>query len=623
MPEFNNIPVARKLALAFALTTAIALLLSTFFFIMNTWLSEKKSATAELQAIADLIGINSTAALAFDDTEGAREILTSLSAVPDVMLAVLYDKEGNEFVRFNPADSKESSDPSAILALKSSEPADNKIVVSSTINLDGKSIGTVILYGTLQSRIAQLRDDILTAVIATVFSFAVALLVAWRLQRAITIPVQELTGFLQRVSREHKYSARTNMNRNDELGTLAKGINNMLEQVEIRDKQLEEHRHELEAEIDRRTNELEVANEKLKEELLERERYQDELKKVYKDLEKHHQQIYLLSDMNERIQVCHSLEETHPVITYYLRQLFPDSSGALYMINESHSSVEALVRWGDPLPDDAPFTQADCWSLRQGKIHVVRDPENELVCNHCKDSADGPYLCVPMIAYGDVMGLLHIQFKAGATDIPDSLQQFSLNASEQLGLALANLKLHEALIAQSVRDPLTGLYNRRFMQESLERELVQTHRTGNKVGIIMLDIDHFKNFNDTHGHAAGDTVLQNVSNFLQDTIRSFDIVCRYGGEEFIIILPDIEEDTLMQRAEEIRKGISRLEIQHRNKKLDNLTVSLGVSLSPKHGSSMDELINVADAALYKAKNSGRDCVKMASRDDRKLSSTIS
>lgn len=614
-------PIARRLVLAFALTTAIALSLATMFFAVTTWISERQSATAELQAIADLIGANSTAALAFRDANTAEEILSSLNNVVDVGLAVIYDEKGREFARYQPREPEEAFGSSEYFTWIPHFHGEDEIVVSNLIKLNGDPVGSVVLHGTLHSRIASLRDEIPTVIFATIFCFAVALLVAWRLQRALTTPIEDLTRTLQRVINEKDYSIRSDIKSNDELGMLAKGFNNMLEQVEIRDKQLEKNRRQLETEIDRRTKELKVANEKLKEELFERERYQEELKKVYNDLEKHHLQIYLLSDMNERIQVCHSLEETHSVITYYLRQLFPDSSGALYMFNKPNSNVEALVRWGEPLPKVETFSQDDCWSLRQSKIHVVKDLENELVCNHCKDSADGPYLCVPMIAYGDVMGLLYIQFIPGATDIPDSLQQLSLNASEQLALALANLKLHEALMEQSVRDPLTGLYNRRFMQESLERELTQAERTGNKVGIIMLDIDHFKNFNDTHGHAAGDTVLQNVSNFLQDTIRSFDIVCRYGGEEFIIILPDIKEDTLMQRAEEIRKGISRLDILHRNEKLDNLTVSLGVSISPKHGSLMDELINAADAALYKAKSSGRNCVIEASVNGKKLTGT--
>jgi diguanylate cyclase (GGDEF)-like protein len=217
-----------------------------------------------------------------------------------------------------------------------------------------------------------------------------------------------------------------------------------------------------------------------------------------------------------------------------------------------------------------------------------------------------------MLAYGEVIGLVHVRLSADTVAIPEDVRQFTATMSEHLALALASLKLRETLRAQSVRDPLTGLFNRRFMQESLEREFARADRSGESVAVVMMDVDHFKSYNDTFGHEAGDIVLAHVGQTFQNSIRASDIACRYGGEEFVIILPGMDAAGAMVRAEQICQSIRNLDVRHQGRKLDAVSLSAGVAVYPQHGKVSEEVLNVADAALYEAKRAGRDRVMLAS-----------
>lgn len=212
-----------------------------------------------------------------------------------------------------------------------------------------------------------------------------------------------------------------------------------------------------------------------------------------------------------------------------------------------------------------------------------------------------------MIAQGDTIGLLYLSFPQPGTLTP-AKKQLARTVAEHLSLALANLKLRETLRNQSIRDPLTGLFNRRYMQESLEREIYRAQRQNQMLGIMMIDIDHFKQFNDTFGHDAGDFVLQTLGQFLQEKIRGSDIACRYGGEEFMLILPEVSLESLQRRAEEIRQGVTQLKLERYGQTLEVITVSIGVACFPNHGISSDPVIQAADMALYQAKNLGRNRV---------------
>jgi diguanylate cyclase (GGDEF)-like protein len=190
-------------------------------------------------------------------------------------------------------------------------------------------------------------------------------------------------------------------------------------------------------------------------------------------------------------------------------------------------------------------------------------------------------------------------------------KQLTVMVAERVALALANLKLRESLQRQSIHDSLTGLFNRRYMETTLEREIRQAARKKEKIGLIMIDIDHFKQFNDQYGHAGGDKLLASVGEFLLRNVRAGDIACRYGGDEIILILPQANLDDSYQRAEMLREGIRHLLIDYQNTPLGQITASMGVASYPEHGDTLDPLLSAADGALYQAKEHGRDRVVVA------------
>jgi diguanylate cyclase (GGDEF)-like protein len=240
----------------------------------------------------------------------------------------------------------------------------------------------------------------------------------------------------------------------------------------------------------------------------------------------------------------------------------------------------------------------------------------------CKHASDKPLLgsiCVPLIAQGEVLGMLHLKIVNTKTQAmigsPEALlekkQRVAISFAEHIGLSLANLRLRESLRTQAIRDPLTGLFNRRYMEETMERECARVKRLDAPMSLIMMDFDNFKQFNDTYGHNVGDILLRQFGEWLKTQKRIEDIACRFGGEEFILILPGACLDIAYKRAEELRLGVKELQVQHNGKSHNVLSLSLGVAVLPDHGSTSEELIKAADMAMYQAKKEGRDRVILA------------
>ena len=250
-------------------------------------------------------------------------------------------------------------------------------------------------------------------------------------------------------------------------------------------------------------------------------------------------------------------------------------------------------------------------------MHEFSAGGNNLPCQHVRESSAG-YLCVPMMAEGEGIGLLHLRIldrpgrDATVTAERAALRGRAERLTTQIGPAIASLTLRELLRQQSIRDGLTGLYNRRYLEESMARELLRAVRNKSQVAVIMADVDHFKQYNDTHGHQAGDEVLQAFATFLRDGIRGEDIACRYGGEEFAIILPGASQAGALERAERLRRGTSELRLRSAGITLPSFTASFGIALFPENGDSWESLLRAADAALYRAKREGRNRVEVAS-----------
>ena len=336
------------------------------------------------------------------------------------------------------------------------------------------------------------------------------------------------------------------------------------------------------------------------------------------ELEQRNRQSSLINEMGDMLQSCPTADEAYAVMAHWAEQLFSGRAGSLCVMAASRNAVEPVAVWGSTEAEGS-FAPEDCWALRTGRPHVVDAPNSRLVCVHLNGRLQGASLCVPMMAQGEALGILHLEshpgegseFARDGSSPGGSLRQLAVAVAEHLALALANLKLRETLRTLSIRDSLTGMFNRRYMEESLERELRRAERRGHTVGVMMLDLDHFNRFNNTFGHQAGDALLQAFGELLRGGVRSEDIACRYGGEEFTLILPEAPLDVVLDRAERLRTAVGELRVKQRGQTLGPVTVSFGVAMYPDHGRTGEALIHSADVALYRAKAEGRDRVVLA------------
>jgi diguanylate cyclase (GGDEF)-like protein/PAS domain S-box-containing protein len=328
------------------------------------------------------------------------------------------------------------------------------------------------------------------------------------------------------------------------------------------------------------------------------------------DLNHRHAEMLTLSEISDFLQACLTVEEACNALSHLVEPLFPQCSGGLFITSASRNRVDLMSSWGQSLYSEKAFLPKDCWGLRRGRIHYY-EHNNGICCNHIPlKEESAATLCIPMIAQGETIGLFFLSTSM-STALPDVKQQLARTLAEQVGIAIANLRLQETLKQQSIRDPLTGLYNRRYLEESLDQELSRAQRQKHPISMIMLDIDHFKRFNDSYGHDAGDFVLQTVGTMLKKYVRGSDVACRYGGEEMILVLPELPLEAASKRAEEIREAISMLVLSHNDKSLGNVTASVGVASFPQHGITGSSVMQAADAALYRAKAAGRNQVLTA------------
>ena len=330
------------------------------------------------------------------------------------------------------------------------------------------------------------------------------------------------------------------------------------------------------------------------------------LKSANRELDARHRRSQLLTEMTGLLQTVRGLDEAAQVLPRYLEPLFAPNSGALYVIKSSFNYLDLLVRWGQ-MPLAPTFEITDCWGLRRGQSYLVEHLDNALVCAHT-DAGAGATLCVPMMAEGATLGLLHLACAQPLTDADaaQAWREHSRRVTEQLGLALANLKLRTQLRDQSIRDIQTGLYNRRYLEESLPRELARAEREKYAVAVFMLDVDHFKKFNDTYGHEAGDAVLHALGRALNESVRADDLACRFGGEEFTVALPRVSPKQAREWAERFMQRIRGMEVKTGGQLLPGVTVSIGLAFAPEHGTDPETVIQTADHALYEAKRTGRD-----------------
>jgi diguanylate cyclase (GGDEF)-like protein/PAS domain S-box-containing protein len=342
-----------------------------------------------------------------------------------------------------------------------------------------------------------------------------------------------------------------------------------------------------------------------------------ELAEKVAELEQRSREINLLSEMGSRLQACNEADEAYVEICTKVEQLFPRWSGALCITSASRTTVETVSDWGLPGHVERVFAPDDCWALRRGQLQSYQRGVRGSACRHLNLREVEESLCIPLMSQGEALGVVSLQMMRGQEqrEAPlnparDSERRLAAVLAKQVALSLWNLKLRESLRTQSICDPLTGLFNRRYMEETLEREFSRASRNKTSVAIVMADLDHFKRFNDTFGHQAGDTLLRGLGDLLKRYTRSQDIACRYGGEEFSLVLTDTTLDGAFKRAEILRQQVKQMSVEYDGQLLGAVSVSMGVAVFPDHGSTMAEVLRASDQALYAAKREGRDRVSM-------------
>jgi len=321
----------------------------------------------------------------------------------------------------------------------------------------------------------------------------------------------------------------------------------------------------------------------------------------------------LLIAARDEVALCLDVALAQQVTIRYLTQLLPGTAGGLCIINSARQLMETVEAWGgvDTVIYDG-FAAETCCAIRSGRIRWRKPERSEIHCTHFAGKAPERYVCLPLTAHGETLGILTIELPTHEiATMAEARESTLISLGEMAAMAISGLHLRQKLESQSIRDGLTGLFNRSFMEIALERELIRAGRQGKQVAVMMLDIDHFKQFNDTAGHEAGDVVLREVADAMRLGVRSEDIVCRYGGEEFLIIMPEITTRAAIERAELLRRMIGDLSLRYHGQMLRQVTISIGLAMYPDHSEIPEELLRSADHALYAAKHKGRNCVVAA------------
>ena len=328
----------------------------------------------------------------------------------------------------------------------------------------------------------------------------------------------------------------------------------------------------------------------------------------------------LLAQTSEWLYSARSSEELMMVVRRAMHTLIPEADGALYVYATARDALDLSASWGSTPEFPARIAPDDCWALRRGRAYNYGMKAIEFPCDHIHGDAPPPFFCLPIIAHGETIGLLHLRFdgfeetgmlRHMREGVLRNRWELGLICAEQISLAIANVRLRHELRDQSVRDPLTGIWNRRWLLETMPRELRRNAMTGGALSLILLDVDHFKQFNDDHGHDAGDLVLREVGNVLRDHMPETCQPCRIGGEEFVILCTDTDTDGAAALAQDIAASLRGQKLRHDAGELPPVTVSGGIATAPRHGLTTESLLRAADQALYAAKNNGRDRIERA------------
>ncbi len=339
-----------------------------------------------------------------------------------------------------------------------------------------------------------------------------------------------------------------------------------------------------------------------------------ELLAANENLSRHAATLRMLGAMVQRLQASATLEEFGDTIRRFAPEVLAGRRGALLIGDASGALVSVAVQWGGPLATKAQFVPDECWALRRSQSHVFSPASTEVRCSHVDPGFADASACVPLMGHGTLAGLFYFEFEtapaaplAGEALLDESVGAFC----ESVAISLANFRLRETQRMQSIRDPLTSLFNRRYLDETLALEFSRAQRSKSSLCVIMCDIDHFKDFNDKYGHDCGDLVLREIARLLAGHSRKGDVACRYGGEEFTLVMPGAVAAVARERSDALRRAIGALRLECAGKPLEPVTMSFGVACFPEYGETPETFLKAADEALFRAKAAGRDRVMLA------------
>ncbi|MHC5671723.1 sensor domain-containing diguanylate cyclase [Nostoc sp.] len=321
-------------------------------------------------------------------------------------------------------------------------------------------------------------------------------------------------------------------------------------------------------------------------------------------LEATKRELIYLSDMADMLSSCESEDEVYKVVALTCSHLFPTMSGSIYIIANSKNYIENKSLWGTEQSSKEIFLQSDCWAFRRGKLNLLSPRISGLMCSHLIQPISGAHLCIPLLAQGEVIGILHIY---APEEISSEDQEITEIIARTLAFALNNISINQRLNYENLRDPMTQLFNKNYLETITDQRLAEAERSGESLSVIFLDIDNFKSYNSRYGHLTADIVLKGLAELLLKSIRSFDIPCRWGGEEFVIVMPNIPLETLRKRVEQLRLDIERMQLKNGDQILEGITASFGIAVS-EPGITIKDLLNRANQAMLEAKRTGKNRV---------------
>ncbi len=311
--------------------------------------------------------------------------------------------------------------------------------------------------------------------------------------------------------------------------------------------------------------------------------------------------------MMELLRTCKDLNTSYRIVSRYMSLIFPDLDGAIAIVNHPSGAMRIIEHWGDIEISGASTHCDDCFALRTNKPQHVCEPTDHLCKGIMINHKGSPYICIPLKSGDQSIGIIYFQSKQNSFITLNQQKDFIISISEGLSNSLSNILLNEKLRQQAIKDRLTGLYNRHFMDEIFHKEFERAKRNLGPLSVMMIDIDHFKRVNDTHGHACGDFVLSSLGSILLNKFRDADTVCRYGGEEILILMPGCDTECAIAKAEKLRKFIETRELSCNDEKI-MITISIGISEYTSDDTNWESFVERADKALYEAKQTGRNKV---------------